>query len=379
MRTDENLSRSFRGSKQWRVDAFTGESKPELDRRVQEGGFEQDGQFLTHSHSGYERNHLFLSHQGKSFADVSTVSGVDTDKDSRGFAILDFDRDGLQDIALVNANAPLLNLFHNQIGQWQAPNGMIAIRFVGGNSAAKPSRELSARDAFGARVQVRLSDRVLVREHQCGEGFAVQNSATMIVGIGEHAAVDQVHVRWPSGATTTIEDVQEGTLLTVHEQPVDPTRAYVAEPYRTGIQIGTPDLQMASRPVINIRGAGGTTTPKLRIYTTVATWCAACVQQYPQLQMLNEVYGDDLQFYGMPVDPEDTAQKLAAYEDQHKPPYQMLTDPTSADRKAVQTLLEAILGDPPLPSTLATDGEGRVLRAWAGVPTRSQVQQLLNQ
>ncbi len=65
--------------------------------------------------SGGERNHLFLSDRGRHFDDVSGVSGLDTPGDSRSFAVFDYDRDGWQDVALVNTNAPFLNLSRNEI------------------------------------------------------------------------------------------------------------------------------------------------------------------------------------------------------------------------------------------------------------------------
>ena len=111
------------------------------------------------SHSGRERNHFFLSLEGEQFKDVSGISGLDDIADGRAFTLLDFDRDGWQDVALVNANAPLFELFRNRIGEIDGPGGaerarVVALRFVGGNRAAEPAEGLSARDGFGARVRL---------------------------------------------------------------------------------------------------------------------------------------------------------------------------------------------------------------------------------
>ncbi len=68
---------------------------------------------------------------------LSAISGLDSASDSSLFrALLDYDRDGWQDIALVNANEPLIELFHNDIAELPEADkrGMIAIRFVGGNT-----------------------------------------------------------------------------------------------------------------------------------------------------------------------------------------------------------------------------------------------------
>ena len=68
------------------------------------------------SFSGGERNRLFRNVDGSRFADVSGVSGVDHVGDSRSVAVLDFDRDGWQDMLVVNVSSPQLLIYHNEIG-----------------------------------------------------------------------------------------------------------------------------------------------------------------------------------------------------------------------------------------------------------------------
>lgn len=205
---------------------------PEIDARL--GGMDrQADNMLVHSLNGNERNHYFANRGGRSFADISALSGLDNPADSRGFAILDYDRDGWQDLALVNANQPLFNLYHNEMTAAGLHGGMIAIRFVGGNHSAAPSKEFTCRDGFGARVLADLGDEKLVREHRCGDGWATQNSATMIIGIGAHPSVASLSVRWPSGKSTSTEEVPAGTLLVAYENPSDAPNgaAFVRAPY----------------------------------------------------------------------------------------------------------------------------------------------------
>ena len=104
-----------------------------MARRYQDGGVVADGKQLRHSFSGHERNHLFLNRDGKRFDDVSVISGLDNIADSRAFVYWDYDRDGWQDIALVNANYPLLNFYRNEIGsdpRIAMRNRLIDLRFV---------------------------------------------------------------------------------------------------------------------------------------------------------------------------------------------------------------------------------------------------------
>lgn len=195
--------------------------------------------------SGFERNRLFVSEGGRGFHDLSSLSGLDNPADSRSFVLWDYDRDGWQDIALVNGNAPLLNIYHNEMGSGVADERFlggrfIALRFVGGNRAARPAEAFAARDGYGAKVAVTCAGMAISREHRCGEGFAAQNSATMIVGIGDHRQAQGVTVRWPSGKAQTIHNVAAGTLLTAFENPEESadSTGFSSEPYRAPVAEG---------------------------------------------------------------------------------------------------------------------------------------------
>ena len=69
------------------------------------------------------------------------------------------------------------------------------------------------RDAIGAVVHVTLGDRVLRRVKRRGEGFAAQNSATLLIGIGEATEADEVTVVWPSGDDSTVQNVSAGSRV----------------------------------------------------------------------------------------------------------------------------------------------------------------------
>ncbi|HEV8543154.1 MAG TPA: CRTAC1 family protein, partial [Verrucomicrobiae bacterium] len=234
VRTDQNVARpSFRFSPEWKRTGPPDNLGPELDARL--AGVERQGdKVLVHSLNGTERNHYFMNRGGRSFVDVSGLSGLDNIADSRGFAVLDYDHDGFQDVALVNANQPMFNLYHNEMAKAGRSGGMIAIRFVGGNRNSAPSKDFGCRDGYGARVTADLGDQKLTREHRCGDGWSTQNSATMIIGIGYHTTVPSLSVRWPSGKAVSTQAVPEGTLLVVYENPADsPSRdAFVRAAYR---------------------------------------------------------------------------------------------------------------------------------------------------
>lgn len=384
MRTDSSVSRnSFRYSDQWRTDPFAGIRVPEIDRRLA-GSEVVDGRLVIHSLSGHERNHLFMNQSGKQFADVSLVSGLDNPADSRGFVLFDYDHDGQQDVALVNANDPLLNLYHNQIAETRATeqrNRFIAFRFVGGSQTSAPSR-FACRDGFGAIVEVKLGQAVLKREHRCGEGYGTQNSATMIIGIGPHDHADSVSVRWPSGKRSEIENVPAGKIVTVYEAPADQTPEFAAEDYwpvkskQTAVaQKRRPKLNLG--PLITLPEMPQRAERQPHLFVTTATWCVACVEHLPHLRNLTREFGGELRIVGLPIDRADHRDKLRQYAAEHDLPYFLALHLDDEQRNDISRTLDGIIPAEAVPACILTDADGTVLLTTAGIPTVSQLRQAL--
>jgi len=346
------------------------------------------------SFSGKERNRLFLSRHAEQFMDLSAISGLDNIADSRVFAVWDFDRDGWQDIAVVNSNAPLLSIYHNNIAATDKARDvgrMIAIRFVGGNRNAASNSQFGCRDGYGAKVRVTNEKLELIREHRCGEGMAGQNSSTMFIGIGGNEAVESVAVDWLSGVKQTFSNVSAGTLLTVYEnlddspnETPDVRTSYIVNsdrvwgPLESDIDLGAPANGTLRFSDTNAGIPTAAETPKLFLYTTMATWCAACKRHLPQLQQLRQAVGaESLAMYGIPIDEADDSEKLTEYAERYHPAYELLNDLTTEQRTDVQELVANALKTDALPSTVMTDANGKVLLITGGLPTISQIRKLL--
>ncbi len=337
--------------------------------------------------SGHERNHLFLSDCSRQFYDVAGISGLDHPGDGRAFAILDYDRDGWQDIAVVNANTPFFQLYRNRIGERKniKSNGnILALRFVGGNNTSKPSTQWSTRDGFGALVSIKLEQSTLKREHRAGEGMAAQNSATMIIGIGSAREAAAITVRWPSGKTQEIQNIPTATLITVYENPAQsPTgEEFVLQPYRrfqSSKSINTSFAAPAAFRKLSLHHPAIETSPaKLRIYTTMATWCAACKRELPQLWHLQSVFNStEIALFGLPVDEKDSPEKLNAYIDKHQPAYKLLTGLPAKSVARTKAIIKSSLKMDGLPATVITDHNNYVLQIMWGVPSVSDIRELL--
>jgi thiol-disulfide isomerase/thioredoxin len=279
---------------------------------------------------------------------------------------------------LVNANQPLFRLFRNEMPAVGRTGGLIALRFVGGNKSGAASAQFSCRDGYGARVKADMGDIAITREHRCGDGFAAQHSATMLLGLGSRPAVKSLTVRWPSGRTAETADVPEGSLLTVYENPEDSPSgsAFVRAEYRSERPGRVPPA--AERPRFPVALADSGSRARVRVFTTFATWCPSCKKHLPVLRRLHDELADDgVELVAVPVDPEDDDEKVAAYAREWDLPSRLAAIPPADRANAVAAVRAALGEDPPLPSSVVTDADGRVLTAQTGVPSVSALRRML--
>ena len=355
-----------------------------------EFGFLGAGYNASISQSGGERNHLFLNQGDGQFCDVSGVATVDSPADARAFAIFDYDRDGWSDMVVVNSNAPATLLFRNQLGSTPGAlpaAGAIAVRFVGSHVGTNPTTGKTARDGYGAVVALDLGETRVVREYRCGEGLAAQNSSTLLIGIGSRDAADGLQVRWPSGLVFELAGVPSGSLVTAYEDASQsPTgESFSVEPYA----VQSPE---ASRTAAAARGDGtarerfvlpgvatGSGAPELVLYTTMATWCASCRAELPELAHLRSAFEtEELELYGVPADKKETQELLRAYVAEQAPAYELLLGLSAAEVADVTARVNAATGvEDALPATILTDAEGSVLSIQLGAPSVSELRRIL--
>ncbi len=372
MRTDDDVAEEVKQWEQSEIDRFAGRMRP-------------SGPTNIHiSWSGFERNHLFVSQEGKQFKDLSGISGLNSPSDGRAFVIWDYDRDGWQDMAVVNANNPFFNFYRNRIGSrssGEASAHMFAVRLVGGNHTSRSSKEFSARDGYGSVVQVFLKDRTLTRELRCGEGFDAQNSSVLFFGLGKSDRVEKIEVAWPSGKKTTVKDLEAGLLLTIFENPEDvkAEEGYLSEPYiRSAPEKATPLPVDSLSYRYQVGAKMSDPSPPLSVFVTMATWCVACKKEMPQVQLLRDSFGaDSVALFGLPIDEEDDRERLRLYKKSVGPAYNLLVDLEKGKILEAQKLIHDTLRTDATPVTFITDSKGRVIFIDGGVPSVSTIRKLL--
>ncbi|MFH1567730.1 MAG: CRTAC1 family protein [Gemmatimonadota bacterium] len=123
---------------------------------------------------------------------------------SRGAAAGDYDNDGDTDLLVLylNERAALLRNDGGNANHW------IGVRPVG---------RQSNRDGLGARVRVLAGDLVQVDQVLAGGSYLSQSDLRLHFGLGRRTAVDEIEVRWPSGAVDRLGPVGADQVITVAE------------------------------------------------------------------------------------------------------------------------------------------------------------------
>jgi hypothetical protein len=75
----------------------------------------------------------------------------------------------------------------------------------------------SNRFGVGARVTVRTGNLVQHREMKAGGSYASSNDPRAHFGLGSSKTIDELTVKWPSGKTTRLENVETNRVLAVRE------------------------------------------------------------------------------------------------------------------------------------------------------------------
>jgi hypothetical protein len=130
---------------------------------------------------------LFWNVGARGFKDISAQagSGIQESWSSRGSAVGDFDNDGTLEVVINNMGArPSLLRNFGLRKNW------LLVQCVGTKGDV---------DAIGARVKVRIGDRVHYGEVQSGSSFISQNDPRVHFGLGDSLRYDSLEVRWPTG------------------------------------------------------------------------------------------------------------------------------------------------------------------------------------
>lgn len=122
----------------------------------------------------------------------------------RTVAVLDWNRDGKEDLCISHLDVPAALLTNRT----RNTGHFLALRLIG---------TASNRDAVGATAVLTAGARTWTRQVMAGNGYFAGNERKLIFGLGRADRIDRIEIRWPSGAKQTLENLPADQELLVVE------------------------------------------------------------------------------------------------------------------------------------------------------------------
>jgi hypothetical protein len=154
--------------------------------------------------SAYERNRVFMNHDGKRFFDVSFLSHADSDGDGRSVAAADFNNDGMVDLIVRQIGGGSVMLYENNFPQ----RNWLKVSLNGTRSNKL---------GIGARLIAEVGGRRISRELYPMNTFLAQMPSLVHFGLDEASEVDRLTILWPSGVEQVLEHVPANQHIEVTE------------------------------------------------------------------------------------------------------------------------------------------------------------------
>jgi hypothetical protein len=153
--------------------------------------------------AGYQRNRLLRNNGNGTFTDVGYMEGIDSIADGYIVGKLDYNKDGVMDLVLRNADPgtddykfPAVQLMKNNMD----PKKSVILTFRGTNRD---------NDGIGLFVKAYAKKWKQV-QHLEGNSGSMQQQRLVHFGLGKNKKLDSIEIFWPSGVKQVIKNVGPG-------------------------------------------------------------------------------------------------------------------------------------------------------------------------
>jgi len=164
------------------------------------------GDFGDDSLWGHPPKRFYKNLDGRHFAELAAVTGLESDANQRGLVVTDSNGDGAPDLFATGfLQRPSLWINRNPS---HAKSLVVTLEGDPGGSG----RYRSTRDALGAVVTVEAGGLKRAQVVAAGYSFLSSGSHSLFFGLGDAGAADRVTILWPSGKRTELQNVAAGKL-----------------------------------------------------------------------------------------------------------------------------------------------------------------------
>lgn len=163
----------------------------------------REGDQLTFSMGGEQRNALFRNNGDGTFTEVGYLENADRAEDGYIVAPVDFDNDGRQDLVLRNTDPAPEHRYQPVVAlQNTLPGNALTVKLTdeGRNT-----------DGLGARVIATVGEQTITREIR-GVVGAIQAEPVAYIGLGDATQVDRLEIVWPGGDRQVVEGIASGNI-----------------------------------------------------------------------------------------------------------------------------------------------------------------------
>ena len=165
------------------------------------------GDFGDDSLWGHPPKRFYKNLDGRHFAELAAVTGLESDANQRGLVVTDSNGDGAPDLFATGfLQRPSLWINRNP-----SHSRSLVVDLEGDPRGSGPYR--STRDASGAVVTVEAGRTTRAQVLCAGYSFLSSGSKSLFFGLGDRASADKVTVVWPSGRRTERRDVPAGRIF----------------------------------------------------------------------------------------------------------------------------------------------------------------------
>jgi hypothetical protein len=155
------------------------------------------------SWNGSEPDYAYVNLGQDAFLELGSILGINGHGDGRSFVAFDCDRDGDEDIVVLNHSGEA-SLFMNQWAN-KTPNHWLKVSCI----------YEEGRRALGAVVRVHTGDRIQAKACSVESGYAASYSGPLHFGMGKAQSADLVEVTWPGGKRSRVHSVRCNQAITL--------------------------------------------------------------------------------------------------------------------------------------------------------------------